>query len=210
MKYIYFFVKFKIISLSFAVLCSNGLFAQKTEPETKPRPIRYISAKKNPALTRPRITGVKSNAITRVPSKEEKKLRPNDHSLEKAVFQLINDKRAEKGVRSLEWNEKVAELARRHSQNMARYSFFSHIGLNGRTIDQRALDFGLKKWNAIGENIAYNKGIEKPADFAVERWMLSEAHRSNLLDTRWQESGIGLGITEDGFYFFTQIFVFND
>jgi uncharacterized protein YkwD len=210
MKNISFFVKFKSILLFIAVFFSNGLFAQKTEPPAKPRPIRYISAKKNPALTRPRISGFKNKAITREPAKEENKLRPDDHELEKTAFRLINEKRAEKGVKALVWNGKIAELARQHSQNMARFSFFSHIGLNGRTIDQRALDFGLTKWNAIGENIAYNKGIEKPADFAVERWMLSEVHCRNLLDTRWKESGIGLGITEDGYYFFTQIFIVKD
>ena len=89
---------------------------------------------------------------------------------------------------------------------MGKYSFFSHIGLNGRMIDQRAIDLGLNKWRAIGENIAFNKGFEKPAEFAVERWMLSRTHRNNLLDGRWTDSGIGLCITEDGKYLFTQVF----
>ena len=90
---------------------------------------------------------------------------------------------------------------------MAKHSFFSHVGLNGRVIDQRAYDFGVRNWRAIGENIAFNKGFKNPADFAVKRWMLSTTHKHNLLDSRWTDSGIGVGITKDGTYYFTQIFL---
>ena len=92
---------------------------------------------------------------------------------------------------------------------MAKHSFFSHVGVNGRMIDERAIDFGLDDWRSIGENIAYNKGFSNPVEFAVERWMLSDGHRRNLLHSRWRESGVGVAVTADGTYFFTQVFVVN-
>ena len=68
----------------------------------------------------------------------------------------------------------------------------------------------LKKWRGIGENIAYNRGYDKPAGFAVERWMKSTSHRKNALNKRWEESGIGVAIGDDGItVYFTQIFLEN-
>lgn len=90
---------------------------------------------------------------------------------------------------------------------MADYKFFSHQGLNGQLIDERATDLGIEKWKAISENIAFNKGYINPVEFAVERWMQSASHRQNLLNPRWQQSGIGVAITSDGAYYFTQVFL---
>jgi uncharacterized protein YkwD len=127
--------------------------------------------------------------------------------LEKKTFRLINQKRGENGLQPLIWSEKIAALARVHSKNMAEYKFFSHKGLNGRLVDERAIDFGINRWQAISENIAFNRGFANPAEFAVERWMISTPHRVNLLNNRWQESGIGLAIAPDGSHYFTQIFL---
>ena len=92
---------------------------------------------------------------------------------------------------------------------MAVYGFLSHIGLNGRLVDRRAADSGIDEWQGIGENIAFNKGFANPTSLAVERWMLSAGHKLNLLDSRWTESGLGIAVTKDGKYFFTQIFIFR-
>lgn len=130
-------------------------------------------------------------------------------ALEKQAFDLINKLRRESGAPALKWNSKVAELARSHSQNMALHNFFSHTGIRGGLVDQRAIDLGLDKWSSIGENIAYLRGFDEPAAYAVERWMMSTSHRRNLLDPRWRESGIGLAIRPDGTHYFTQVFMFN-
>ena len=115
----------------------------------------------------------------------------------------------EKGLRQLSWNSKVADVARVHSGEMALYDYFSHKGLDGYLVDNRATDHGLDKWSAIGENIAYLRGYDDPAEYAVERWMLSPSHKDNLLDSRWRETGIGLAVASDGTYFITQVFMVN-
>lgn len=127
--------------------------------------------------------------------------------IERQAFNVLNLKRAEHGLPPLIWSEDMAKVARAHSQEMAQFKFFSHTGRNGSMVDDRADSLGFKKWKAIGENIAYNRGYENPAEFACERWMLSTSHRENILNSRWREAGIGVAITSDGTYYFTEVFI---
>jgi uncharacterized protein YkwD len=127
--------------------------------------------------------------------------------LEREAFALINSQRASQGLPSLLWSEEVARVARHHSQNMANYKFFSHQGLDGRMVNDRADSVGLTKWRAISENIAFMRGYAKPVDFAVQKWMESPGHRRNLLGQSWKETAVGVAIAPDGSYYFTQVFL---
>ncbi len=128
-------------------------------------------------------------------------------ALEKDTFALINEERANAGLAALNWSEKIAEVARLHSNNMAENDFFSHRGLDGTMVDGRAARFRMGEWKAIGENIAFLKGYDSPATVAVQKWLQSASHRGNLLDPRWKETAIGLAVTGDGKYYFTQVFI---
>ncbi|MDQ3323723.1 MAG: CAP domain-containing protein, partial [Acidobacteriota bacterium] len=127
--------------------------------------------------------------------------------LECRVFDLINRRRAEAGLHLLMWNDNVARIARLHLENMANFDFFSHTGIDGKKVNNRADSLGVKKWHAIGENIAYNRGFKSPLESAVQSWMNSPGHRNNLLKNDWQESGIGVAVKADGTYYFTQVFL---
>jgi uncharacterized protein YkwD len=127
--------------------------------------------------------------------------------LERRAFELINERRREAGLLPLEWNDRVAAIARAHSQHMAATKFFSHKDRNGLLVNDRADKLGVSNWRAIGENIAFNRGFDDPVTTAVANWMDSRGHRENLLNNDWTESGIGLAIAGDGSYYFTQVFV---
>lgn len=131
-------------------------------------------------------------------------------SLEKQTFELINKKRADAGLEPLAWSDDLAELARLHSQDMADQKYFSHRGSDGSIVDDRADKLGIKDWSAIGENIAFERGFDNAANFAVDRWMESPAHKQNLLDKRWKETGMGVAILPDGTFYFTQVFLLRD
>jgi uncharacterized protein YkwD len=131
-------------------------------------------------------------------------------SVEKQAFDLINKKRSEAGLEPLVWNDELAELARLHSQDMADQKYFSHRGSDGSMVDDRADKLGIKNWSAIGENIAFERGFDDAANFAVERWMESPTHKQNLLDKRWKETGMGVAILPDGTFYFTQVFLLRD
>ena len=178
-----------LVSFSFLFIFSIGIFAQIS-------PLVRDDNVKNAALIRPRIYREISNINSTTIA-----------SLEKQGFELINQKRVEIGLEILTWNNDCANIARLHSENMANHKFFSHSGLDGTMVNDRADAIGLSKWRAIGENIAFNRGYKNPAESAVERWMQSASHRENLLNDRWKESGIGIAIAEDGTYYFTEVFL---
>jgi uncharacterized protein YkwD len=130
-------------------------------------------------------------------------------TLEREAFNLINAERGRAGLASLEWSDKVAEVARVHSANMAEYNFFSHKGLDGLMVNDRAERMRMGAWSAIGENIAFMKGFDNPVQTAVDKWLQSPSHKRNLLNPQWTETAIGLAVTPDGKYYFTQVFVRN-
>jgi uncharacterized protein YkwD len=131
----------------------------------------------------------------------------NTANVERAAFQLLNQKRAENGLEPLLWNEQVASVARVHSRNMAEFQFFSHRGLDNKLVSHRADDLKIGKWRSIGENIAYNRGYADPVEKAVDLWLNSSTHRQNLLNIDWKESAVGVAIADDGSYYFTQVFL---
>jgi uncharacterized protein YkwD len=68
----------------------------------------------------------------------------------------------------------------------------------------RAEVLGLHGWKALGENIAYNQGFSDPTAFAVERWMVSEKHRENILNNEFTHAAVGMARASDGTFYFTQ------
>jgi uncharacterized protein YkwD len=131
-------------------------------------------------------------------------------SAEREIFALINKKRSEAGLEPLRWSDDLAALARQHSDDMAEFKYFSHRGSDGTMVDDRADKLGISNWTAIGENIAFARGFDDAAVCAVDQWMKSTAHRQNLLDNRWKETGIGVAILPDGTYYFTQVFLLRN
>jgi uncharacterized protein YkwD len=151
------------------------------------------------ALARPRIIVEVSDATIETTTAE--------YELERHAFMLLNEQRTEHGLQPLVWHDEVAKIARIHSQSMAENKYFGHKGVDGSMVDNRAEKLGLTNWRAIGENIAYIRGFESPAETAVDRWMKSVSHRQNLLDERWKESAVGITVAADGTYYFTQVFL---
>ncbi len=90
---------------------------------------------------------------------------------------------------------------------MAEFQFFDHKGLDNKMVSDRADAVKVGKWRAIGENIAFSRGFSDPIAKAVELWLDSPSHRRNMLSADWKESAVGVAVTEDGAYYFTQVFL---
>jgi uncharacterized protein YkwD len=131
----------------------------------------------------------------------------NTKAAERTAFDLLNQQRVANGLKPLVWSDELATIARLHSRNMAEQKFFGHRGLDNKMVSDRADDIGLKKWRAIGENIAFNRGYGDPIEKAVELWLDSPSHRRNLLNDEWRETAVGVAVAEDGSYYFTQVFL---
>lgn len=168
----------------------------------------FLSAATLPQITFSQVqSGVASYEVTRASSAAKINSISRIKELERRAFELLNLRRRAEGASPLEWSEELASVARDHSRSMAEKQFFSHRGADGSMVDDRADRAGIGEWRAIGENIAFNKGYENPIEFAIERWMKSETHRRNLLNESWQVSAVGVAVTDDGAYYFTQIFL---
>jgi len=183
----------------FAALASVSL-AQES-PVQKPVAIR-VSYGENFLVddSRPRIVVMKASAV-------KSSVIANSAPFERKAFEMLNQKRVDLGLKPLTWSSELATVARLHSQDMAEFDFFAHRGLDGKMVSDRADSAHLGKWSSIGENIAFNRGYSDPVAKAVDLWLNSPAHRSNLLSENWKESAVGIAIREDGSYYFTQVFL---
>ena len=191
----------------FAFTAAQG-FGQTTANRPQPRLI-YSSRGIHPApvtttttTSRPRLVG-----STRPASVMSAHAPLAATSMEMRVFELINEQRAANGEPLLVWDAELCRMAREHSEKMVRLDFINHVGPDGLDMVARAHANGISGWRALGENIAYNQGFDDPAAFAVERWMKSTKHRSNILRAQFTHSAIGIARAADGGVFFTQVFI---
>jgi uncharacterized protein YkwD len=203
----------------FVLFFSTDTFPQNDKTDNRPKAYLLSSGDRR-SVERPKTAYLLSNGDTRSTLGRPRVYKPQQpvssaktsktvavFDLERRAFELINQRRENCGLTPLKWSDDVARIARLHSENMANFNFFSHTGVDGSMVNDRADFLGIRKWQAIGENIAYNQGFENPVEFAVERWMKSPKHRENLLSSRWKESGIGIAVTGNGTYYFTEVFL---
>jgi uncharacterized protein YkwD len=193
------------------ILITSGTvaFAQNATQKRLSRPeARLISSGPIPPESYPsRVVHLESRRTSSVSTTPQPAPSYNIASLERRAFDLINAQRQSRGQQALPWDPALARLARQHSENMARGGFLDHTEPGGMSMVRRAHAQGIKGWKALGENIAYNQGYDDPAAFVAERWMISNMHRENLLNSRWTRSAVGVAIASDGRVFFTQLFI---
>lgn len=213
------FMKYKIFSFrcllifTFLLTLSTAASAQFKEPDEqiKRAMLAYLDRIETASTTnsRQRINQPvnTANVAYRGDVRETSSGSSTNYAVERRAFDILNQQRAAKGLQPLRWSEDAARVARFHSENMARYSFFSHEGRDGSHVNNRAKSLGIRGFSSIGENIAFNKGFRKPVEMACQHWMNSPDHRENILDRGWTESGIGVAVTSDGAYYFTQVFI---
>lgn len=124
-------------------------------------------------------------------------------SFEKQVFDLANVSRVLNGQKPYLWNEKVAEVARKHSQDMAKGDFLGSKNPHTNEVLRDRLKKANIEYKKANENIAaeYFNPIEVHMGF-----MNSKPHRSNLFSKEYNNQGVG--VASGGTYgvYYTQIF----
>ena len=182
-----------------------GAFCQSTRGQhVEVRPVaRLINAAPSPS--RPR-------RVTSVEPKEESVPVPSPslneaNEVERRAFERTNIERVKKGLPAFVWDADLCLMARKHSENMARRNFFSHVSPEGLRLRDRARAVGILRFTVLGENIAYNLGYDDPGAFAVENWMASPSHRKNILDVEFRAMAVGSFVGSDGAVYLTQTFI---
>lgn len=126
--------------------------------------------------------------------------------LEQEMFRAINRYRDSIGLNRLEWNDAVAGQARLHSRNMAA----GRVPLGHGGAEERTAEIGkVIRWASVSENVAYSTRRSDMISFLLARWLESSGHRKNI-EGEFNLSGIGAAVSNDGRYFFTQIFVLTE
>ena len=132
---------------------------------------------------------------------------PDDlRQIELAAVRAINDVRREHGQSALQQSAALDDLARGHSEDMARHRYFAHRSRGGREVDGRAELAGIE-FRLIAENIQKNRGHRDPVAAAVEAWMSSKGHREAILSPHFVQTGVGVAIDDEGAVYFTQVFL---
>jgi uncharacterized YkwD family protein len=144
---------------------------------------------KNPSLIYP------NQSIT-IPSISEK-------NFEGKVVQLVNQKRAQAGLKPLAHNWELSRVARFKSTDMRDRGYFSHTSPTYGSPFTMIKSFGIS-YRAAGENIAM--GQSTPQD-VVDAWMKSPGHRANILSTQFTEIGVGYAYGGTGRHYWTQMFI---
>ena len=123
--------------------------------------------------------------------------------LEREMVDAVNRYRASKGLPSFEASIIITGQARIHSKRMAADEVpLAHDGAEERT--EKIGEF--IPWKSTSENVAYSTKRDNLIDFVLERWILSPGHLKNI-EGEFNITGIGVALSPDGRYFFTQIFV---
>ena len=119
---------------------------------------------------------------------------------EQEVIRLVNEIRAENGLKTLTYNWELSRVARYKSQDMKDNNYFSHTSPVYGSPFQMIKNFGIS-FRSAGENIA--KGYATP-QAVVNGWMNSSGHRANILNASYTH--IGVGYVSGGNYW-TQMFI---
>ncbi len=111
-----------------------------------------------------------------------------DSAASRISYYLTNALRAKHGIHTLQWDDTVAEVARKHSEDMAVHGFIGHTGSDGSSSSERL--------DAAGVDHCYQKeNVSEgyPSVFQVVcGWYNSNTgHRDNILNTAVYRIGAG-------------------
>lgn len=111
---------------------------------------------------------------------------------ERRVLALVNRDRGAAGLPPLAWDERVANVARAHSQDMRATKIVAHISTTTGSAADRVRAAKVKT-AVVLENVARAYGVGE----AHQGLMNSPGHRANVLSTAATHIGIGITFGDD-------------
>lgn len=178
---------------SIATVTTNGIVTGKKAGSTT------IKAKVNGKAVACKVTVTKTTSATETTAKANMttyKQFMND------VVKYTNQYRAKNGRKAVTMDNTLAFVASYRSAEMAQKDILSHTRPNGSKFYDLAKKYGVS-YTFIGENIG---AYQMSAKEVVDAWYNSAGHRANMLSTNYTKIGVGIGLTSDGYYYWTQIF----
>ncbi|MEJ6950637.1 CAP domain-containing protein [Natronospora cellulosivora (SeqCode)] len=126
----------------------------------------------------------------------------NVTSEEFEMLRLVNEARQEQGLRPLQIDIPLMQLARKKAVDMIEYDYFDHYSPNlGTPFEMiQANDI---KYSLAGENLAEAKTIKEAFDSLMD----SPDHRENILTSRYDRVGIGIIQGSSSRFMIVQLFI---
>lgn len=118
------------------------------------------------------------------------------------VLRLTNAAREKQGLSPLGLNEALTKAAQAHADDMAKNGYFSHEAPDGTDMVIRIDRVGYR-YRGIAENIAMGQRTPKQA---VDGWLKSPGHRRNMLNSAYQDLGVGISKDQKGILRWVQVF----
>ncbi|MGA8101298.1 MAG: CAP domain-containing protein [Candidatus Acidiferrales bacterium] len=107
-------------------------------------------------------------------------------------------------ARPLQWDPRLAALARAHSVELAN-GLFSHVSADGSLPSDRMTKAGIR-WLYMGENIAEARDVARAESAMMNEPRFQENHRANILNPNYTVVGVGIVNGPDGMLYITQEF----
>lgn len=167
----------------------DGAFVPRTRPRLRHALILAVVAS---ALTAPAPAAASSTAC---PGASVQAAKGELDRVRSAVVCLVNRERRARGLNSLRQSSRLRRAARRHSADMVRRRYFSHLSPEGRDhVDRarRARYVVAKSSWRLAENLAWMPSGNATAADLVKAWMASPTHRDNILRRGMDHAGVGL------------------
>lgn len=140
--------------------------------------------------------------------------------VEELVHERMNEIRANRSLQTLDHDSELREIAGEYSERMATEEFYSHTDPQGNNFEDRYAAAGYQcrvpisdsRYATGSENIQYTYAFtdvrvggdiehyeseEELANAIVTSWMNSTGHRENILQSYWQNEGIGVYAIEN-------------
>ena len=109
------------------------------------------------------------------------------------MLQMINEERQKHGLKLLQADPEMLQVARAHSQDMFAKGYFAHDDLDGKDPFDRMRAANIR-FATAGENLA----LAQTVGIAHVNLMNSPGHRANILNPSFGR--VGIGILDGGFY----------
>ncbi|MDB4940075.1 MAG: hypothetical protein JWO40_500 [Candidatus Doudnabacteria bacterium] len=115
------------------------------------------------------------------------------------VTNAVNNERTQRNLIPLNYNAKLAAAADYKAKDMIARKYFSHTDPEGHYIWDKIVAEGYTPYTVLGENLAID--FSDTAGL-VAAWIDSPTHRANLLNTSFEDEGMGvaMGDTNNGEY----------
>lgn len=126
-------------------------------------------------------------------------------SLESEVIRLVNVEREKAGRSALRGNSEISRIARLKSDDFIKNNYFSHTSPTYGSPFDMLKSFGIN-YTAAAENIASG---QRTATEVMNSWMNSSGHRANILDSTYNQIGVGVAKDSSGKTYWTQMFIKN-